>query len=289
MFCNKCGNELLEGEKFCSTCGARVEQSESVKKDPEIEVENIPVTPRKKRNYEEEWARQEKKEKTIFFVLGIAIIILVIIIVMGVISLMNEHTKNNDAAVSKLNEQMKEEMEQSQKATASDLLEQSENSLNTTATPTPEITEEPTPTPTQEVTPTPTEEPTPEPTKEPTPTPTPEPTKKPTPTSTPKPTKKPVSEKSGEYIISDSNSRYLTNADLSALSEWEIRIARNEIFARHGRIFNSKDLADYFEGKSWYTPSIPADQFKDSYLNKIERENLEIIMNYERTHGMNNQ
>ena len=288
MFCNKCGNELLEGEKFCSTCGTRVEQSESVAKDPEIEVDNIPVTPGKKRNYEEEWARQEKKEKTIFFILGIAIIVLVVIIVMGVISLMNEHTKNSDAAVSKLNEQMKEEMEQSQKTTASDLLEQSGADLNA-ATPTPEITEEPTPTPTQEVTPTPTEQPTPEPTKEPTLTPTPEPTKKPTPTPTPKPTKEPVPEKSGGYIISDSNSRYLTNADLSALSEWEIRIARNEIFARHGRIFNSKDLAEYFDGKSWYTPSIPADQFKDSYLNKIERENLEIIMNYERTHGMNNQ
>ena len=90
-------------------------------------------------------------------------------------------------------------------------------------------------------------------------------------------------------MIADSNTRYLTNADLSSLSEWEIRIARNEIFARHGRIFTSKDLAEYFNGKSWYNPTIPADQFSDSYLTTIEKENLETIMKYERTHGMNNQ
>ena len=72
---------------------------------------------------------------------------------------------------------------------------------------------------------------------------------------------------SGDYVIPDSSTRYLTNADLNGLSEWQIRIARNEIYARHGRIFKSDDLADYFASKSWYTPSVSADQFDNSYLN----------------------
>ena len=67
----------------------------------------------------------------------------------------------------------------------------------------------------------------------------------------------------------------------------QIRIARNEIYARHGRIFKSDDLADYFASKSWYTPSVSADQFDNSYLNSIEIENLKLITAYEKAHNLN--
>ena len=92
---------------------------------------------------------------------------------------------------------------------------------------------------------------------------------------------------SSDYVIPDSSTRYLTNADLNGLSEWQIRIARNEIYARHGRIFKSDDLADYFASKSWYTPSVSADQFDNSYLNSIEIENLKLITAYEKAHNLN--
>ena len=29
MFCNKCGNELIAGAKFCGKCGQKVEEEES--------------------------------------------------------------------------------------------------------------------------------------------------------------------------------------------------------------------------------------------------------------------
>jgi hypothetical protein len=35
----------------------------------------------------------------------------------------------------------------------------------------------------------------------------------------------------------------------------ELRILRNEIYAKHGRIFESKDLRDYFGKCTWYHPS----------------------------------
>ena len=88
-------------------------------------------------------------------------------------------------------------------------------------------------------------------------------------------------------MIPDSSTRYLTNTDLTGLSEWQIRIARNEIYARHGRIFKSDDLADYFASQSWYTPSVSADQFDNSYLNAIEIENLKLITAYEKAHNLN--
>ena len=90
-----------------------------------------------------------------------------------------------------------------------------------------------------------------------------------------------------EFIIPDSSIRYLTTTDLNMLSEWEIRIARNEIYARRGRIFKSEDLQDYFGSKSWYHPTVPAEAFDNSYLNKIEIENLKTITNYEKAHNLN--
>lgn len=55
------------------------------------------------------------------------------------------------------------------------------------------------------------------------------------------------------YIISDSSIRELTDSDLSGLSKSKLRIARNEIYARHHRKFDSADLQIYFDKKSWYS------------------------------------
>ncbi len=45
---------------------------------------------------------------------------------------------------------------------------------------------------------------------------------------------------SDDYILPESNSRYLTDADVAGLSLKEINYAKNEIYARHGRKFDSK-------------------------------------------------
>lgn len=88
--------------------------------------------------------------------------------------------------------------------------------------------------------------------------------------------------KSKKYILPGSNKKKLDKQDLEGLSKQELRIARNEIYARHGRIFNDKKLQDYFESKSWYEGIIPAEEFSDSEeLNKIERENILFIKKYE--------
>ena len=53
------------------------------------------------------------------------------------------------------------------------------------------------------------------------------------------------------------------------LSKADLRLARNEILARHGRIFNSDDLKTYFEGKSWYSGTVaPEDVYKRQVLTR---------------------
>lgn len=83
------------------------------------------------------------------------------------------------------------------------------------------------------------------------------------------------------FVIPDSSTRYLTEADIVTLSDWEKKIARNEIYARHGRKFNSAELQQYFDSMDWYTPSIEAKDFKDEMLNDVERYNTRLISQYE--------
>jgi hypothetical protein len=51
----------------------------------------------------------------------------------------------------------------------------------------------------------------------------------------------------------------------------DLRVLRNEIYARHGRIFKDADLQKYFEAQAWYKPN---PDFKDDQLNAIEASNL---------------
>lgn len=84
-----------------------------------------------------------------------------------------------------------------------------------------------------------------------------------------------------DYILPESNKRLLTEEDLKELSSEQLRLARNEIFARHGRIFGSSDLQDYFESKPWYKGTKDSDQFQDSVLSEIESKNVEFILEHE--------
>lgn len=94
-----------------------------------------------------------------------------------------------------------------------------------------------------------------------------------------------VGEEEAEYILPESASRLLTEADLENLTQEDLRIARNEIYARHGRKFLDEGLQEYFNGKSWYNGTIEPDDFKEDMLSEIERTNEDTIVNYETKMG----
>ena len=94
----------------------------------------------------------------------------------------------------------------------------------------------------------------------------------------------PTAPAASEFIFPDSDSRYIAESELYGLSDWELRIARNEIYARHGRKFASSDLNEYFNSKSWYHGTISGDDFdEDKVFNDYETKNRDTITIYERS------
>jgi hypothetical protein len=83
------------------------------------------------------------------------------------------------------------------------------------------------------------------------------------------------------YIFPDSDTRYLTDAEVSGLSAQWLCYAKNEIYARHGRLFDSKELRDYFNSQSWYYGWIEPDDFSASVFNQYELANIELLKKYE--------
>ena len=104
----------------------------------------------------------------------------------------------------------------------------------------------------------------------------------PTPTPTPTPTPSPVPTPSaGGYILPDSAARLLTQADVADLTWEQCCLARNEIFARHGRLFQTPQIAAYFEAQSWYHGTVPGASFDNNSLTPTERANADFLADYE--------
>ena len=84
----------------------------------------------------------------------------------------------------------------------------------------------------------------------------------------------------GDYFFPESSSRYLTDDEVSVYSSQQLELAKNEIYARHGRQFVTQSIADYFNSKSWYQGTIDPDTFdaqQDSIFNEYETANIQKI------------
>lgn len=88
------------------------------------------------------------------------------------------------------------------------------------------------------------------------------------------------SELNYEYILPNSDSEKLTDEVVSSLSKSDIRLAINEIYARHGRRFGDESLQEYFDEKEWYIGTIDAENFDEGVFNKIEKYNIRLLSKY---------
>lgn len=70
----------------------------------------------------------------------------------------------------------------------------------------------------------------------------------------------------------------ITEQMLHGLSLHELRLLRNEIYARHGRMFRAEWLQQYFFFQPWYTPD---ENFKDEQLSGNDKLNVETIVKFE--------
>ena len=84
----------------------------------------------------------------------------------------------------------------------------------------------------------------------------------------------------GDYILPDSDIEYISVSEIEGMSKEELTLALNEIYARHGLMFNTSSIQEHFNSKSWYVPSIRPGHFNDSQFNDYERHNVDTIVNY---------
>lgn len=89
------------------------------------------------------------------------------------------------------------------------------------------------------------------------------------------------SEETSEYIFPDSSTKKLKESEVQALNASECRLAKNEIYARHGRRFQDQSLQRYFDSKSWYHGYIDPEDFDESVFSKIEKRNIKLLAQYE--------
>jgi hypothetical protein len=80
----------------------------------------------------------------------------------------------------------------------------------------------------------------------------------------------------GDYKMA--SCKALTSEDIDHFENAELRLMRNEIFARYGYIFNDIKLQAYFSKKDWYKP-----RGKDvnKYLTQLEKDNIKLIQELE--------
>lgn len=84
-----------------------------------------------------------------------------------------------------------------------------------------------------------------------------------------------------EFVFPNSNACYLEESCLWNLSKEKLRIARNEIYARHGRRFNDEVLQNYFDHCSWYEGTLAPSDFSEELLNEYERANILLMQQYD--------
>jgi hypothetical protein len=79
-------------------------------------------------------------------------------------------------------------------------------------------------------------------------------------------------------IFPEASTRLLTPSDLVNKTPWELRVMKNEIFARHGYIFKTPEMRSYFARQSWYSA-----RYDDvtRLLSDIEIRNAKIIKSSE--------
>ncbi len=66
--------------------------------------------------------------------------------------------------------------------------------------------------------------------------------------------------------------------DVAAIAADERRVVRNEIYARHGRAFQTEDMKAHFEAQPWYTAD-PA--YSDARLTANDKANATLIQSFE--------
>ena len=90
-----------------------------------------------------------------------------------------------------------------------------------------------------------------------------------------------------QYKIPVSSIVLLNEFQLMNFSDNELWIARNEIYARHGKVFQNEYLSRYFNTCSWYQPIEGKTEVNERELNEVEITNIKAILTAEKAYEAN--
>ena len=99
------------------------------------------------------------------------------------------------------------------------------------------------------------------------------------PTDTPSPPEDtPEPDPAAGFIFPHSDKGLIGQWEVESLSDSELNYAINEIYARHGYIFRSAELVEYYSQCPWYTPTTPSDEFSVDCFNQYEQQNWKLLV-----------
>ena len=94
-----------------------------------------------------------------------------------------------------------------------------------------------------------------------------------------------AAEKEQEYIFPDTDKELLTEEDVKDLPAQLLAYGRYEILAKHGELFESEELKDYFGTQKWYFSFLADEKEVEGLLNDYEKENLDFLKKQEKAEG----
>lgn len=91
--------------------------------------------------------------------------------------------------------------------------------------------------------------------------------------------------KEQEYIFPEVDKELLTEEDVKDLPAELLAYGRYEILAKHGELFESEELKEYFGNQEWYFGFLSDEKEVEGLLNDIEKENLAFLEKKEKAEG----
>ena len=252
MFCSKCGKQVRDGMNYCTNCGEPVKKDEggvNLKKDDD-KVSSAATLPHGNVSGKSNKAKKTKKNKGVKIVFitiaGIILALLLILFALVQTGIISISIDDNTNQESVLDKKSKSSKREKEKERRAKEKESEEGDVTTQAQTEPVSTE----------------------------------------AQTVQPATMPSTVAiNNEFILPDSSVRVLDKSELAGFSAEQCRLARNEIYAKHGRMFDDAGLQNYFNSRSWYHGTIPAKQFNDNMLSDIEIQNRNLIIAFEKEMG----
>lgn len=252
MFCSKCGKQVRDGMNYCTNCGEPVKKDEggvNLKKDDD-KVSSAATLPHGNVSGKSNKAKKTKKNKGVKIVFitiaGIILALLLILFALVQTGIISISIDDSTNQESVLDKKSKSSKREKEKERRAKEKESEEGDVTTQAQTEPVSTE----------------------------------------AQTVQPATMPSTVAiNNEFILPDSSVRVLDKSELAGFSAEQCRLARNEIYAKHGRMFDDAGLQNYFNSRSWYHGTIPAKQFNDNMLSDIEIQNRNLIIAFEKEMG----